>query len=310
MNISLEAIWAEKYRPKTLSELILDEESKGILNQIVSSNETPNLLLSGPPGVGKSSTAKIIVNDILKCNYLYINASDESGIDTIRQKVTSFAQTQSFDGNQKVIILDEADQISSAGMGALRNTMEQYIQTCRFILTCNYPHKIIDPIKSRCQHIRLKPGINDCAKYVIGILKKEGIHTTSEELQQVVSLVKKFYPDLRRTLNELQKSVRGNRLNIQLADVSSEFIIELIQKLRNEKISEFRKFIITNEPVFFNDYENVLQQMFNYFTEDKLVEDKKADCLILIADHLYKCVFVADQEINFMSACLQLKKLL
>ena len=165
----LNSIWTEKYRPKTLNEMVLSPDNRNYFSSL--KGEVPNLLFIGTPGIGKTTIAKVIVQDILKCQYLYINASDENGIDTIRNKVNNFSQTKSFDGNIKIVILDECDGITIDGQRALRNTMEEYSAYTRFILTANYKHKIIPPIQSRAQCFDLNPVISDVVTRIGYILK-------------------------------------------------------------------------------------------------------------------------------------------
>ena len=207
MNLDFSNIWVEKYRPKKLDDFVISEENKSIITSFIQKNEIPNLLFTGTPGIGKTSLAKILVNDILKCQYLYINASDENGIDTIRTKVTNFAQTKSIDGKIKVIILDETDGLSLDGQRALRNTMEEYSKITRFILTANYKHKIITALQSRCQSIDLVPPLTLVAKRCLFILKAEKIDIVESDKIKVAQLVKSFYPDLRKCINELQKAL-------------------------------------------------------------------------------------------------------
>ncbi len=185
--IEFDKIWVEKYRPAKLDDLILDEGSLRVVSQF--KDEIPNLLFVGSPGTGKTTLARIIVNDILGCNFLYINASDESGIDTIRHNITNFAQTKSFDGGVKVVVLDEADGLTSQAQAALRNTMETYAKYCRFILTANYKHKIIPALQSRCQSIDLKPEIKQAAKRCFNILKEEGVSVSDEQKVKFGQLV-------------------------------------------------------------------------------------------------------------------------
>ena len=159
--MTISDIWCEKYRPSTLNEIVLDKNTKTYFNKVQEENNIPNVLFVGKPGIGKTSLAKIIVNSILKCQYLYINASDENGIDTIRTKVLNFAQTQSLFGNIKVIILDECDGLSIDAQKALRNSIEEYHDLTRFILTANYKHKIIPALQSRCQVFDINYDKND-----------------------------------------------------------------------------------------------------------------------------------------------------
>ena len=172
-------LFTEKYRPKTLTDLVLSNSNRKYFDSIT--DEIPNLLFVGTPGIGKTTLARILVNDILECQYLYINASDENGIDTIRSKVVGFAQTKSLDGKVKVVILDEADGITIDGQRALRNTMEEYSSGTRFILTANYKHKIIPAIQSRTQFFDLNPPFDTVLKLIVGIIKQEGIKITEDQ---------------------------------------------------------------------------------------------------------------------------------
>ena len=195
--------WIEKYRPSTLSSIALSDENRKIINKFYDDKEIPNLLFVGNAGIGKTSLAKILVNEALQCQYLYINASDENGIDTIRTKVTSFSMVKSIDGNIKVIILDEVDGLSLDAQRALRNTMEEYSQFTRFILTANYKHKVIPPLQSRCQSLDLVPPLDAFVDRCYNVLQSEEV---SADLKEVEKFVKGFYPDLRKAINELQKS--------------------------------------------------------------------------------------------------------
>jgi replication factor C small subunit len=172
-------LWIEKYRPHSIGELCLDADVKNLITGYAAQKEIPNLLLVGRPGIGKTSLARIIINDLLKCQYLYINASDENGIDTVRHKITNFAQTKSLDGGIKIIVLDEADGLTEVGQRALRNTMEEYAKFTRFILTANQLHRIIPALQSRCQSIQVESSLLDVVMRCMHILKQAILSSTT-----------------------------------------------------------------------------------------------------------------------------------
>ena len=299
--VDFDKIWVEKYRPTILDDIILDERTLSIVKEF--KDEIPNLLFVGNPGTGKTTLARIIVNDILKCNYLYLNASDESGIDTIRHNITNFAQTKSFDGGVKVVILDEADGLTTQAQGALRNTMETYAKYCRFILTANYKHKIIPAVQSRCQSLDIKPVIELAVKRCYNILKNEKIKVPEEQKKKFVQLVKRHFPDLRKTINELQKNIIDSELCIVSINSDNELLEAVYKKIASKNSLEARKYLIENEDRFQGDYDTLLGNYLDFIYTSNIDDMKKKEMIAIIADHLYKSAFVVDKEINAF-ACL------
>jgi len=300
-------IWVEKYRPQTLDDIILSERNKDIVRGFV--EEIPNLLFVGTPGTGKTTLAKIIVNDILKCNFLYINASDESGIDTIRHKVTNFSQTKSFDGKVKVVILDECDGLTSQAQAALRNTMESFAKYTRFILTANYKHKIIPALQSRCQFLDIKPILEDGVKRIYNILKQEGIEIDDSQKKKFVELVKVNFPDLRKAINEIQKNCISGSLAITTINVDSALLKAIYIAIEQKDVISLRKYLIENENSFYGDYDTLMRDYLNYLYGQPVQDLKKKEMIAVIADHLYKSAFVLDKEINCFACWINLERL-
>ena len=305
--IDFDKIWVEKYRPTTLDDIILDERTLKQVKEF--KEEIPNLLFVGNPGTGKTTLARIIVNDVLGCNYLYINASDESGIDTIRHSITNFAQTKSFDGKVKVVILDEADGLTTQAQSALRNTMETYAKYCRFILTANYKHKIIPALQSRCQALDIKPVVELAVKRCYNILKDEKITVPEEQKKKFVQLVKRHFPDLRKTINELQKNIIDSELCIVSVTGDNELLEAVYKKIASKNSLEARRYLIENEDRFQGDYDTLLGNYLNFIYTANIEDLKKKEMIAIIADHLYKSAFVVDKEINAFACLVNLEKI-
>ena len=296
--MNFDNLWVERYRPKCLDEIVLSSEDKDFFDTIKQKQEIPHLLFAGVQGTGKTSLAKILVNDILDCQYLYINASDENGIDAVRGKIMGFAKTMALDGKLKVILLDEADNISLDGQKALRNVMEEFAINTRFILTCNYLFKVIAPLQSRCQIINLIPPVEGVAQKVVKILKAENISIPDEQKPLLLNHVKKFLPDLRRIINDVQMFSSSGTLNIR--NEHSKGFAETLYKqiLQKESLTNIRKYIIENEKEFSNDYRQLQKELFEIVYSSELNESKKTNCMLAIAKGLESDAFVVDKEIN------------
>jgi replication factor C small subunit len=304
-------LWVEKYRPANLDEMVMSDQNRSVIIKYRDSGSIPNLLFVGNAGIGKTSLAKIISKDILRCQYLYINASDENGIDMIRTKVTNFSRTKSFDGQLKVIILDETDGLSVDAQRALRNTMEEHAALTRFILTANYNHRIIPPLQSRCQSLDLTPPLEGCVGRVCEILKSEKISVpepNTDEYRGLYEYVRACYPDLRKCINEIQKNtIDGEVVFENLVRVKDTFVAS-IYKITCEGLAiKARKKIIENEHVFSSDYTELLRSLFNHIHDSDLPPDRKTEHLVTVSEHLYRSAFVIDPEINFYSCLLALR---
>ena len=288
------SLFVEKYRPQSVDSYVGNQEFKDIVSLYIAENDIQNLLLYGPAGTGKTSAAKLIVNKI-ECDYIYINASDERGIDTIREKVVGFASTMSFKP-LKVVILDEADYLTIQSQAALRNVMQQYSRNTRFILTCNYVEKIIDPIQSRCQVVNIiPPSKKDIALHLVSILEEEKIEYEKESLKDVVNT---YYPDLRKMLNTIQMFSKKGKLDLTKSTVvSSAYHKQIIDNLKSKRNWRELRQIIADSGV--KDFEELFKKLYDQSSE--YAPGKEHEIVILINEYSYKANFRIDKEINVMA---------
>ena len=298
-----EYLWVEKYRPQTIDECILPKNLKETFKQFIQTGELPNFLFCGTAGVGKTTVAKALCNEI-GAEYLLINGSEESGIDVLRTKIKSFASTVSLTDSKKVIILDEADYLNpNSTQPALRAFIEEFSNNCRFIFTCNYKNRIIEPLHSRCSVIDFK--IENAEKQEIaaaffkrtmGILKTENIDA---DQKVVAELVTKHFPDWRRVLNELQRySVSGKIDSGILVNMTEDSFKDLLKNMKDKNFTEVRKWVAKNGD---SETINIFRQLYD--TASVNLEPASIPQLVLIlADYQYKAAFVADHELNLMAA--------
>lgn len=301
--MSEQMLWVEKYRPKTIEDCILPEAIKATFQEYVNKKQIPNLLLSGTAGVGKTTIAKALCEEV-GCDYIVINGSDESGIDTFRTKIKNYASSVSLTGGRKVIIIDEADYLNpNSTQPAMRGAIEEFSSNCSFIFTCNYKNRIIDPIHSRCSVVDFKLNGNkpkmaaQFFKRVEWILQQENIEYSKEV---VASVVTKHFPDNRRILNELQRySVSGVIDKGLLGNTGDIQIKELIKALREKDFGSCRKWVTQNLD---NDAAQIFRSLYDNLY-DLLIPSSVPQLVLILARYQYQSAFVSDLEIN-ITACL------
>ena len=293
----------EKYRSKDLDSYVGNEHIKKTIKQYLGQNDIQNLIFYGPAGTGKTTLAKLIVNN-LDCDYLYINASDERGIETIRDKVSGFASTASFKP-LKVVILDEADFLTIQAQASLRNVIETFSRTTRFIMTCNYVERIIDPLQSRCQVLKIiPPSKKEVAIHLASIMAIEG---TTYDLEDVKTIVNQYYPDLRKCLNTIQLSTQDQKLTIDKSVlVSSNYMTQILKELSNAKPKwrEIRQ-IIANANV--SDFEELYRYLYD--NANVYASGREGMVAIYINEYSYQSNFRIDKEINCMALIQKLIEL-
>jgi len=296
-------LWTEKYRPQTVEDCILPDRLKKPFQEYVNQKEIPNLLLSGGAGVGKTTIAKAMCNEI-GCDFMVINGSDESGIDTFRTKIKNYASSMSLSGGRKVIIIDEADYLNpNSTQPALRNAIEEFAGNCSFIFTCNYKNRIIDPLHSRCAVIDFGLKNGEKAKMAAAFFKRIQTILQSESVDAddkvLAELIKKHFPDFRRVLNELQRYSQFGKIDTgiltQIADVS---IDELTKSISSKDFASIRKWVATHEIDSVVLYRKIYDSLYDVMKPQSIPQ-----AVIILADYQYKAAFVADQEVNTV-ACL------
>ena len=296
MSSKQHTLWNEKYRSQDLSTYVGNEQIKGTISKYLEQNDIQNFIFYGPAGTGKTTLAKLIVNN-LNCDFLYINASDERGIDTIRDKVQGFSSVASFKP-LKVVILDEADFLTIQAQASLRNIIETFSRTTRFILTCNYIERIIDPLQSRCQVLKIvPPSKQEVAVHINNILQQENVNIDLDNLKLVVN---QFYPDLRKMLNTLQMSVVGDEIVVDKSVlVSSNYKNQILMELCKPSSKSFNNIrqIVADSGV--SDFEDLFRFLFDHV--DKYAPTEAGQVIIYIEEYQYHSNFRIDKEINAMA---------
>ena len=297
-----EFLWVEKYRPKTVDETILPVDLKAVFQQFVDQGNIPNLILSGSAGVGKTTIAKAMLEQ-LECDYIVINGSMNGNIDTLRNEILNFASTVSLSGGRKYVILDEADYLNAnSTQPALRNFMEEFSRNCGFILTCNFKNRIIEPLHSRCSVIDFKISKKDMAKLAMQFMKRVNFILNTESIKYesavVAEVIQKHFPDWRRVLNELQRySSTGAIDSGILSNMQTTSIKGLVDLMKDKNYSEMRNWVNVNLDTDVND----LYRQF-YDTAYEMLQTSSIPVMVLtIAKYQYQGAFAADPQINFMA---------
>lgn len=302
--MSDEYLWVEKYRPKSVSDCILPDRIKKVFQSYVDTTNIPNLMLTGSAGVGKTTVAKAMCEEI-GLNYLFINSSEERGIDMLRTKIRGYASTISLTGGRKVIILDEADYLTPDAQAALRGAVEEYSDNCSFIFTCNFKSRLLDALHSRCSVIDFSLKADEKPRMAAQLFQRLSNILTNEKVeydkQVLIKIVEKFFPDYRRTLNELQRYSSGGSIDAgtlaQISDVRK--IADLVGYLKESNFAEMRKWVVTNSDIEPSRiYRKVYDSLYEYFKPASIPQ-----AVVILARYQYQSAFVSDQEINLV-ACL------
>jgi DNA polymerase III delta prime subunit len=301
--MSKEFLWVEKYRPKKIVDCVLPDRIKKVFREYVNNKAIPNLMLTGTAGVGKT-TAAIAMCEEIGLDYIFINSSEERGIDTLRTKIKGYASTVSFSGDKKVIILDEADYITPEAQAALRGAIEEFSSNCTFIFTCNFKSKLIEAIHSRCSVIdfTLKPDEKPrmAAQFFTKLLTILNAEKVQYDKQVIIKIVEKYFPDYRRTLNELQRYSASGTIDAgviaQVTDIRN--INDLVKYLKEKNFSEMRRWVVSNADDPARVYRKIYDGLYEYMKPESIPQ-----AVVILAKYQYQSAFVPDQEINLV-ACL------
>ena len=302
--MSTDFLWVEEYRPKTIDDCILPQSLKTLFQSFIKKGELSNLLFSGTPGVGKTTVAKALCEQ-MNCDWIMINGSEEGGIDVLRNKIKNFASTVSLSGGKKVVILDEADYLNpQSTQPALRGFVEEFHKNCRFILTCNFKNRIIEPLHSRFSNIEFRISPKDKGKLATKLFERVSYILKEQNIEYeeavVAELIKKHFPDFRKLINELQRySISGVIDAGVLVNVSDENLKTLVAHLKTKEFGNMRKWVVNNLD---NDPVKIFRKIYDSMYTN-LQPETIPHAVLIIADYQYKSAFVADQEINLV-ACL------
>ena len=300
-------LWVEQYRPPSIKECILPERLKSVFQAFVDKNQVPNLLLSGGPGIGKTTVARALLNE-LDLDYIIINGSMKGNIDTLRTEISQFASTVSFTGGRKYVILDEADYLNpQSTQPALRNFMEEFSNNCGFILTCNFKNRIIEPLHSRCSVVDFTMSKKEMAglapqflKRVSNILKMKGVEF---DPKVIAELIMKHMPDWRRVLNELQRYSVTGKIDVGiLTTLSDESFDSLVSMMKNQDFTGIRKWVVDNADI---ESSTLFRKLYDYANK-KMKPMSVAQMVLILAKYQYQAAFVVDHEINNVACLLEI----
>lgn len=295
--MDIQSCWLTEFNPKTVDDMVLDQNIKDMFNNFIEKQTITNMTLAGRAGIGKTTIANIIANSIKDSVVLYINASDENGIDTVRVKISNFVESASM--GLKIVILDEADGLTKEGQKCLRYVMENNIEDTRFILTCNFPENLIEPIISRCPVVALTFQPTDVFRYALGLIKRKGFNFIADK-ESIAAIVKSKYPDIRQTITKLENSYTTGKFVNHIDVMNVDTLIDDIKSKTKEDIMVARQYWMDNQNKFGNDYTKLAGLVFNSVSDVKLLER--------LATKYYQLNMVVDKEIGFFSMMLEFRK--